>query len=335
MSERDRKPSCRVVCAAALLWTLTAGSALAQGTQGDLNADVGEMDDSVVYPDAATGPDGPRPTPFLLHARAEYQFDSGIDSAGDFNVIRAMGGAGFAFPIGDRFGMALGGGFGYKGYDFESAPVFGGSEPWENIYTTILSALAGFKIDDQWSVFGGGIFSLSAEEGADFGSSFTGGGVIGAGYRASPDFVVRLGVSVVSQIEDDVAVLPVVQLDWRITDRWRARAGSLDTGATDVIGAGLTYKLTEQWSIGGRIGYARDRFRLDDSGFAPEGVGQDDRFKATLSVTWRPTDTFELGLIGGMAFGGELRIEDEDGDRLFKEDYDPAAVVGARMAFRF
>ena len=37
----------------------------------------------------------------------------------------------------------------------------------------------------------------------------------------------------------------------------------------------------------------------------------------------------------GFAFGGELELKDESGHRLFKEDYDPAPFVGARLLWQF
>lgn len=295
----------------------------------------GAIEDYTLSPITPTGPDESRRIRFVFSTGVEYQFDTGIDRAGDFSVVRAGAGLGLSIPVADRLTVAIGTSFGYAHYDFDSAAVFGGETPWEDIFTGQVSAIANYALDDTWSLFGGGLFGMAGEEGADFSDSTSGGGMIGVGYRHSDRLSFRVGVSVMSQIEDDTVVMPVLLMDWKIDERWRLRLGSLDTASGDLIGGGLSYAVSEQLSVGGRLGWVRSRFRLDDSGFAPDGVGQDDRFKGMLVLNWRVSDNVDVSVLGGVVFGGELRVEDESGDRLFKEDYDPTALVGARLAWRF
>jgi hypothetical protein len=314
----------------------TAGSLDSVGSFGPADSlDTGAIEDYTLYPITPTGQDESRRIRFVFSTGGEYQFDAGIDRAGDFSVIRASAGLGFSVPVADRLSVAIGTSFGYATYDFDSAAVFGGGTPWEDIFTGQVSAIANYALDDTWSLFGGGLFGMAGEDGADFGDSTSGGGMIGAGYRHSDRLTFRVGVSVMSQIEDDAVVMPVLLMDWKIDERWRLRLGSLDTASGDLIGGGLSYAISERLSVGGRLGWVRSRFRLDDSGYAPDGVGQDDRFKGTVVLNWRITDNVDVSVHGGVVFGGELRVENESGDRLFKEDYDPAALVGARLAWRF
>jgi hypothetical protein len=332
----SRGPMTSSVCGLlAAAWISSSSMAQSYPDDSAGASDIGVIEEYSLYPVTAPQPGEPRPIRFVFSTRGEYQFDTGLDRAGDFSLTRANAGLGFSVPIADRFGIAIGTSLGIASYDFDRAAVFGGGRPWEAIYTGQVSAVANYTLDDAWTVFGGAIFGLAGEEGADFSDSITGGGMIGAGYRHSEGLIVRFGLSVMSQIEDDAAVMPVILVDWAIDDRWRLRMGSLDTGSADVIGAGLNYRISEQWSAGGRLSWVHSRFRLDDSGFAPEGVGQDDRFKATLVLNWRATDHLDLGLLGGVVFGGTLRVEDQDGGRLFEEDYDPTGFAGVRLAWRF
>ncbi len=303
--------------------------------EGAGDSDIGAVEEFALTPVSRAAPGEARPKPFFFNARGDYQFDSSIDTAGDFNVTRALAGVGMKFPLGERFGGAVMGVYDFAGYDFDDAAVFGGGEPWGDINSGRFMAVCNYTVNEQWSVFGGGIAAISAESGASASSAWTGGGFIGGGYRASDSLVVRLGVSVVSQLEDDAEVLPIFVFEWQIDERWQLRAGGLDAGASDAFGIGATYKLNEQWSLGARVAYHRNRFRLDDSGFAPDGVGQDQRVNGTLLATWRPRQHLEISVLGGVAFSGEIRVEDDDGNRLFKEDYDPAPFVGARLAWRF
>jgi opacity protein-like surface antigen len=331
----SRRPRLSDILGVLAVASLTSAS-LAQSSDNSPDlVDTRAIEDYPLYPINQARDDDSRRARFVFSAGGEYQFDSSIDTAGDFSVFRANTGLGVSVPIADQLSVAFGTSFGYARYDFDSAAVFGGEEPWEHIFTGQVTAIADYAMDDTWSMFGGGIVGMSGEDGADFGDSITGGGLIGAGYRHSDKLSFRLGASVMSQIEDDAVLMPVILVDWRLDEHWRLRLGSLDTASGDLVGAGLSYAMTEQLSVGGRLSWTRQRFRLDDSGFAPSGVGQDDRFKGSLVINWRATDHIDLGLLGGMAFGGELRIEDENGDRLFKEDYDPAAFVGARLTWRF
>jgi hypothetical protein len=43
----------------------------------------------------------------------------------------------------------------------------------------------------------------------------------------------------------------------------------------------------------------------------------------------------QVSLLGGVALGGELQVEDRNGDHLFTEDYDAAPFVGARVSWQF
>ena len=64
-------------------------------------------------------------------------------------------------------------------------------------------------------------------------------------------------------------------------------------------------------------------------------MGQDEHANAALVLRWRPRPGMYLSVLGGIAFGGQLKIKDDNGDRLFKEDYDVAPFVAARFTWTF
>jgi len=47
------------------------------------------------------------------------------------------------------------------------------------------------------------------------------------------------------------------------------------------------------------------------------------------------SDTLSLNLFVGATLAGTLRADDEDGNRLYDVDRDPAALVGLSLAARF
>jgi hypothetical protein len=139
---------------------------------------------------------------------------------------------------------------------------------------------------------------------------------------------------VVTHIEDDTSVFPVLIVNWKITDRLSLETGR-GLGATQGPGLTINWKATEalKISIGGR--YERLRFRLDKDGVAPNGVGDDRAFPIYSAVSYTFNDQITVSLLGGVELGGELRLEDEKGNLVSESDYDAAAFLGCTFNFRF
>jgi hypothetical protein len=140
---------------------------------------------------------------------------------------------------------------------------------------------------------------------------------------------------VVSQIEDDVTAVPMVAVQWLPAGQWAVRLGAVPVGGGALAGAEVAYPLSEQWELGLGFSYRKIRFRLDDSGPAPDGVGEDQYLPLRMRVAWGFHPQITLHFIAGVAVGGRLKLEDENGNDLRKEDYDPAAYLGTRVVARF
>jgi hypothetical protein len=87
--------------------------------------------------------------------------------------------------------------------------------------------------------------------------------------------------------------------------------------------------------IGLGLLYNQRRFRLDDSGPAPHGVGEDNNLSLRLRLGWDITPQISLALLGGVALGGEVQLDDRNGNRINKQDYDPAPYIGLRLVGGF
>ncbi len=175
---------------------------------------------------------------------------------------------------------------------------------------------------------------FTAESGADLEDAGSGGGFAGFAYRFSDRLTIGPGIGVVTQLEDDATVFPVVIINWKITDRLNLSTGR-GLGATLGPGLTLSWKATHKWnfSLGGR--FERLRFRLDENGIAPKGIGDDRSFPLFGGVVYSFSRQARASLVGGVKLGGELRLEDEKGRRITKEDYDPAGFVGFTFSLRF
>lgn len=263
-----------------------------------------------------------------------YQFDTDLDDGGDFNVTRftIQAGSGYSWDAQTNTSFSLG--YSYNGYDFSGSTGFGASVPWEDIHTLSVAIPVRFGIDDKWTAFVIPSIRSTGESGADFGETITGGALGGFSYRFSDRLTIGPGIGVISQLEESATVIPVLIIDWKITDKW-----SLDTGRGlgATLGPGLTlnYQPNKIWrfGIGGR--YEKLRFRLDKNGETPKGVGEDSSFPLFVNATYSVKPKVNISLIGGFESGGELSLEDESGRTIKEESYDTGIFFGLAFNARF
>lgn len=296
-----------------------------------------------------------------------YQVESDLDSSGDMSRHTAVVGVGHrisltAPPLGtpisqapERLYIAFQGT--YVGSYYDLSPD-AGLMKWGDIHSFSLLSLLGWRLDDSWTLLGGGLGRLSMEGGASVTKSLTGGGVVGFEYAASQTLELGLLIGATSQLEDTAALLAVPTVDWRFSEGGRFRLGLSYTLGQPGVGPELTFALADNWQVGIGASYQKRRFRLDfDGALGPgvpspisDGVGEETALPVYVlvrhSVTspqlgvWydRPfrhyPDAF-FDLYAGVSLGGELRVEDDSGDRLRSESYDPAATVGFRIQILF
>lgn len=268
---------------------------------------------------------------------ASYQFETDIDDGGEFDLFRAGVGVSAAYDWTPdlRFNAAVG--YEYDSYDFSGSRGFGGLDPWDDVDSLRVRVGLRYRIDEQWAVVGGPVLSFSAEDGASFSNSATAGGIVGASYRASDTFTIGFGVGVFGQIDDDTKVLPFVTFNWQAADNFAVRSSQFELGANAKGGGGLeaAWDLSDTWEIAVGAQYQTRRFRLDDDGIAPDGVGETTAVPIYVGSTWKCTPALTVSAFAGVVVGGNLRLENDGGHKITDEDYDPAPIVGARVSFTF
>jgi hypothetical protein len=275
--------------------------------------------------------DGARPQFSILgDGGFVYQSDADIDGGGSLQVFRYDLGVGGRIQLLDRLRWGNTFFFGVNDYDFDGGG-FSAGDPWSTTLNLRLGTTLTYGITEQWGVTAGGIFMFSPESGADWGDSFTGGGLVAGEYRHSETLFASVGVAVVSQIEDDVMVLPAVVINWLPAEDWKVRVGAVPVSGGAAAAAEVAYRFVDPIELGLGVLYQQRRFRLDDSGPAPEGVGEDDSLPVRLRLGWNINQNFSLNLLGGVVLAGDLRLENQNGNRLRSEEYDPAAYVGLRL----
>lgn len=270
-----------------------------------------------------------------------YRLPTDLDTGGDVSVSTLSAGLNIARDFNRDVGLTFRINYGVSIYDFggSAPPVgFGVIDPWDDIHTLAVGAAISADINDKWSVFGGPVFQISGESGADWEDAVTGGVIAGATYAVSDDLVIGGGIGIVSQIEDNVRFFPIIIVEWNIEENWRVSSRGPTGGRSSIefTGVELIWQPGDHWefAVGGGSSYAR--FRLDDEDVAPDGVGQDESTPVWLRASWMPTSQINLDVIGGFGFGGELTLDDEDGDSVAGSDTDEMSpFIGLFGSIRF
>ncbi|MEE4377615.1 MAG: DUF6268 family outer membrane beta-barrel protein [Candidatus Competibacteraceae bacterium] len=275
------------------------------------------------------------PSQWTPYVRGGYvhQFDTDLDNGGSFDVDRFFIQGGLSYSMGPqrRISLAISGG--RDQYDFSGD--FGlTAEPWDRVDRFGISTPVTWALDQQWTLFAIPTVRFYGESGASSSDSVTGGALAGFSYRISDNLTIGPGIGVLSQLEDSTSVFPILIVDWKITDRLSLSTGQ-GLGATQGPGLNLNYRFSDTWSFGLGGRYESLRFRLDDQGVAPDGVGEDRSIPIYLSATFNRGRDLQISVIGGAELNGELRIDDDNGRSIAKEDYETAPFLGATLNIRF
>jgi hypothetical protein len=262
-----------------------------------------------------------------------YQFDADLDEGGSYDVARFSIQAGHGYAWDPRTTVSLALGYNYDGYSFSRGSGIAATAPWENVHSFSLGVPVRKGINDDWSAFFIPSIRSTGESGSSFEDTITGGVLAGVAYRFGERLTIGPGIGVFSQLEDSATIIPILIIDWKITDKLSLETGR-GLGATLGPGLTLNYQADRQWSfaIGGR--YEKLRFRLDDNGAVAGGIGEDRSFPLFVSSTYSYSPKIQISLVGGFEFGTELAVEDSDGRRITKESADPGGFLGFTFNMR-
>lgn len=264
-----------------------------------------------------------------------HLFKADMNNGGDVERDSASLGLSHRIKLNDKLSLALQAGYQLSAYDFSPSTSGPNAFQWDDIHEVRGVAMLSWKVNDQWSLITAGAVFAHAEGGADFSRGLTGRAGLGFEYRANENLKLGLLVVAASEIEDSVTVLPLPRVDWKFADNWRWRVNMMSTFGGRGIGTELSVTPTEEWEIAIGITHQRKRFRLNGGDAIEKGVGEESSLPAFVRIGFKPTPGVLLNAMVGVAFSGQLKAEDRDGNRLETEDFDPAPIVGIGGRFSF
>jgi hypothetical protein len=262
-----------------------------------------------------------------------YQFDTDLDDGGDFRWAAGIASGSITRQITPRFSAGLALRYDYEDWKFSRPVAFGGAAPWSHLNAPNISVSLGHAFDADLQIDISPLLGWAFESGAKTSEALTYGAILTATKVFSPSLMVGAGMGIVRQI-DDTKVFPFVIVNWQIDDRWRL-GNPFPAGPAGGAGLELTYAPDDRWEFAGGGARRSTRYRLDDTGSAPDGIGENRFFPLFARVSRNFGAQTKVDLYVGVALGGRLKLEDANGATFAKDDYSTAPLLGVTLSHRY
>lgn len=272
------------------------------------------------------------PLSFAIAGNAQWVFATDLDgSEGEVSIARAGADvtAIFAFSRTDRVILSVGEEFSF--YDFSDSDILpSGEDPIDDASDTSINLTYTTKVRDRWGLTTTAGVRFSAESGADFEDALSGSGLVIATYDFSDRLTVGGGVLARTRLEEDLLVIPIATINWKINDRWTLS----NTGGSAGVRLVLAYKHSDAWTFTGDVGFEGREFRLDEDGPIPGGVARDTRLPIALGARYNPLPKVTFSLRAGVHLLQEIEFDDSDGDEISEDDLDPTGFISFMASLR-
>jgi len=263
-----------------------------------------------------------------------YQFETDLEQAGNVSASRAGGQADIMVPVGEHDRLTLDLAAMGTFYSFNGATnLAADGDPIGTAEYFGISARYFHRFAERWGAYVGAGISSNGEPGADFSESLEYAVGFGATYFFSESLSISPGLFVRTQLEDSTVFVPMVNVNWQITEEWRL--GTIFRAAGVAPGLGLSYSPSKAWTFSVAGSYESRSYRLDDQGSNPGGVFRDRRVPLDLTTRWNATPNLSVEATAGVSFFGEFKVRDANGDEVGSDDLDPAPFLGIAVVFAF
>lgn len=262
------------------------------------------------------------------------QFEADLDDGGAVDVQRYYASARLSRQLNAQWRISADLGYGEDDYDFSGNSGYGALDPWGTSRELRLSLPMQYRAGERWSFYAIPSLRYNAESGASLDDGQTAGLLAGAIYKVSDTLSIGPGFGAFSELEDDASFFPLLLINWRLADNVSLQTGG-GFAASRGPGLELKWNARPEWTFSLGARYDKTRFRLDDGGVAPDGVGQEEGIPLYALAEYTVAQDVKLSLIGGAKVGAELRLEDRSGRLVSETDMDTAPFLGAMFQARF
>jgi len=286
-----------------------------------------------VFQSAMAQPIAPGATVTSVGVTGLSQFDTGLGSGGSFNWQDASANLNVTRQFTNQFAAGVNVRYGYQNWKWTSPTAFNGRGPWSSIETPALGMNFSYALTPEWRLGFVPTVEWSGESGTGTGGTATYGAVVSAARRFSKDLTLGLGAGVFRQI-DQTKVFPYLIVNWNITDKLRL-SNPLPAGPSGGAGLELSYALTEKWTLGGGGAYRSYRFRLNDTGPVPGGIGQNKFVPLFGRLSYQFAPSTRVDLYAAATVGGNLSVVDSSGNTPYSDSYKTGVAAALSLSHRF
>ena len=262
-----------------------------------------------------------------------HQFESDLAGGGQFNVTRYFLAFDAKTPLNRTQAVGLTLTYSLEDYNFAGRTALGDQQPWDRIHRLGVGVPFSFSSANRWHFLFTPSLEFARESGADWNDALTYGVVFSAVRSVRPTLTIGVGVGAFNRLEQNVLfVFPAV--NWQITQRLRL-SNPFRAGPTGPAGLELVYTHSGKWEIAGGAAYRSLRFRLDDNGPIPNGIGEERALPLFGRLSRKLGQALKLDLYAGVLVEGQLSIDDPNGNEVVSDDYGSAPFVALTIAGRF
>jgi hypothetical protein len=262
-----------------------------------------------------------------------YQNEADLDQGGKVSLGGILLKLDVRQNINQSFGISGFINYDYIDYNFKGDEGFAGLDPWDKTHRLGVGVGFNWRFGEDWSFRLGPSVQFSREEGASWSDSDTYGVVLALSKQINEDLTLGIGGGFFTGLEEDRA-FPMLMVRWQITENLLL-SNPFRPGPTGPAGLELAYSWGQGWNAGIGGAYRSLRFRLNDSGIAPNGIGQNKGTLSWVRLSRQIGRKFSLDAWAGGFLWGEMSLENDRGHELKSDDYDPALLVALTLNTRF
>lgn len=262
-----------------------------------------------------------------------HQFQTDLDVGGSVTVNRHFLRLNAVRPANRNLMIGLGLSYDYERWDFDNVADIAGASPWDRIHRIGLSLPLLYAPSAEWRFAAIPTIELAGTPDAKWEESLSYGAILNAMKVFSPRLSLGLGAGLYNQMEE-VTAFPFIAVKWRINDDLLLQ-NPFKAGPAGPAGLELVLFPDRAWSFATGGGYRSYRFRLDDGGDVPNGIGQNRFTVLFVRVARSISPLITLDLSAGALLNGELSVENDNHHKVGSTDYDTAPIVALTVSGRF
>ncbi len=212
--------------------------------------------------------------------------------------------------------------YAYDSFDFSSA-----NAPFSSINRTYLTGFYLGRIAERWSVFAYSNLGMNAEGGESVfdGAQLSAGA--GVSYMFTRELQIGFGAGAYSRLDDDWLGMPIVFINWQITEKLKL---------TTFAGAALYYDVfgDESLILAASVEYKNRYYRLADNALGQKRSARDSYVQSYVGATYNFTKNAYITASVGANFGRDIRMRtDKHSAEKIEADAAPSFII--HLGYRF